>query len=82
MIQYMGTEFMTHCEETMVDQPEMRSVMEHLSVTPVALCVCASEFAMNNWTPAELMEEANERPNNFAYELGGGVLACLTERAG
>ena len=36
---------------------------------------------MNNWTPNELVEEVEERPNTFAYELGVGVLACLTERA-
>mgnify|MGYP002526002389 CR=1 FL=1 len=81
MIQHMRIEFMADCKETAFDQPEMRSAMEQFSATPLAVCVCASEFAMNNWTPAELVEEVEERPSNFAYELGGGVLACLMERA-
>ena len=80
-IRYMKTEFITNCKENMLGDPAIRSLMERFSVTPQALCVCASEFARDQWTPNELVEELEERPNNFAYELGGGVLACLTERA-
>jgi len=81
MIRLMRIEFIADCKETAFDQPQMRSAMEQFSATPTTVCVCASEFAMNNWTPNALVEEVEERPNTFAYELGGGVLACLTERA-
>ena len=81
MIRFMQTEFIAHCKETALDEPQMRSAMEQFSTTPTTVCVCSSEFAMSNWTPAELIEEVEERPNTFAYELQGGVLACLAERA-
>jgi hypothetical protein len=81
-IRYMKTEFVTDCKENMLGDPVIRSLMEQFSATPQAACVCISEFARDQWTPNELAEELEERPNNFAYELGGGVLACLTERAG
>jgi len=80
-IRYMKTEFITDCKENMLGDPAIRSLMERFSATPQAACVCISEFARDQWTPNELVEELEERPNNFAYELGGGVLACLTERA-
>jgi len=81
MIDYMRTEFMTDCKGLALSDPGLGSVAELFSATPLGICVCASEFAMNNWTPAELREEVEERPSTFAYELGGGVTACLTERA-
>jgi len=73
---------LTDCKENMLGDPVIRSLMEQFSATPQVACVCISEFARDQWTPNELVEEVEERPNNFAYELGGGVLACLTERAG
>ena len=80
MIDYMRTVFMTDCKELVLSGPALGSVAELFSATPLGVCVCASEFVMNNWTPVEFVE-AGERPNTFAYELGGGVTACLTERA-
>jgi hypothetical protein len=35
----------------------------------------------DQWTPAEIVEELEERPNTFAYELGEGVEACVQETA-
>ena len=81
MIRYMRTEFVSDCKENMLGNPAIRSLMERFSVTPLTLCVCASEFARNQWTPAELVEELEERPNTFAYELGEGVEACVLEAA-
>jgi len=82
MIRLMQTEFIVDCKENSLEEPQIRSAMAQFSATPTTVCVCASEFAMSNWTPAELIEEVEERPNTFTYEIGGGVTACLTERAG
>ena len=80
MIDYMRTEFMTDCKGLVLSDPGLGSVAELFSATPLGVCVCASEFVMNNWTLVEFVK-AGERPSTFAYELGGGVTACLTERA-
>ena len=80
MIDYMRTEFMTDCKGLVLSDPGLGSVAELFSATPLGVCVCATEFVMSNWTPVEFVK-AGERPSTFGYELGGGITACLTERA-
>ena len=80
MMDYMRTVFMTDCQGLVLSDPGLGSVAELFSATPLGVCVCATEFVMSNWTPVEFVK-AGERPSTFGYELGGGITACLTERA-
>ena len=80
MMAYMRSVFMTDCQGLVLSDPGLGSVAELFSATPLGVCVCATEFVMSNWTPVEFVK-AGERPSTFGYELGGGITACLTERA-
>ena len=81
MVDAMRTEFIPSCKEDMLGIPAVLSLMERSSLTPLTICECASEVAQNQWTPAELVEQLEERPNTLAYEMAQAMKACIPEAA-